>query len=94
MSEDLAAVNARLEAENILFDTDRAIIKPESNRILDEIAEILVTREGVEFEIADRIRFVDKKRRPRSECFQIHVSSPRSILEQARNLQPTSASEG
>ena len=48
----LAAVNARLEVENILFDTDKAIIRSESNRILDEIAQILGTCEGIEFEIA------------------------------------------
>ena len=44
------AVN--LEAEKILFDTDRAIIKPESSQTLDEIASILGTCKGVAFEIA------------------------------------------
>ncbi len=48
----LADVNARLAADNILFDTDKAIIKPESQRILNEIAEILQTCPGSAFEIA------------------------------------------
>ncbi|WP_424941288.1 OmpA family protein [Aliiroseovarius sp. S253] len=48
----LADVNAKLTEEDILFDTDKAIIKPESDRILDEIAEILGTCEGSAFEIA------------------------------------------
>ena len=48
----LADVNARLQAENIQFDTDKAIIKPESHRILDEIAQILSTCEGSAFEVA------------------------------------------
>ena len=47
-----AAVNDRLKQDKIHFDTDKAIIKPESNRILDEIAEILGTCEGSAFEIA------------------------------------------
>jgi len=45
-------VNARLRAENILFDTDKAIIKPESERILDELALILGGCSGGAFEIA------------------------------------------
>ena len=48
----LAQVNARLQVENILFDVDRAIIKPESDRTLDEIAAILMGCPGSAFEIA------------------------------------------
>jgi len=48
----LADVNARLERENILFDTDKAIIKPESQRLLDELAVILGSCAGSAFEIA------------------------------------------
>ncbi len=44
------AVN--VEAEKILFDTDRAVIKPESDPTLDQIATILGTCKGVAFEIA------------------------------------------
>ena len=46
----LADVNR--EAENILFDTDEAIIKPQSHRILDRIAKVLGTCDGTLFEIA------------------------------------------
>ena len=46
----LAAAN--LAAENIRFDVDRAIIKPESHQTLDEIAEILIGCSGTPFEIA------------------------------------------
>jgi len=48
----LAAVNARLESENILFDTDKAIIKQESQRIIDELALILSGCPRSAFEIA------------------------------------------
>jgi outer membrane protein OmpA-like peptidoglycan-associated protein len=48
----LADVNARLASENILFDTDRAIIKPASRRTLDEISTILSGCPGSAFEIA------------------------------------------
>ncbi|MFK7877065.1 MAG: OmpA family protein [Paracoccaceae bacterium] len=48
----LADVNARLSSENILFDTDRAVIKPESNGTLDAIARILASCQGSAFEIA------------------------------------------
>ncbi|SDE78107.1 OmpA family protein, partial [Ruegeria marina] len=48
----LEAVNARLKAENIFFDTDKATIKPESARILDDLAQILGTCEGNRFEIS------------------------------------------
>lgn len=46
----MAAVN--LEARNILFDVDRAIIKPESHPTLDAIAAILAGCPGSAFEIA------------------------------------------
>ncbi len=46
------AVNDHLNDRPILFDTDKAIIKPESDPILDEIAEILGSCEGSAFEIA------------------------------------------
>ena len=48
----LAEVNAHLAAENILFDTDKAIIKPESDATLDQIASILSSCAGSAFEIA------------------------------------------
>ena len=48
----LADVNARLEAENILFDVDQAVINPESRRTLDEMAAILLSCAGSAFEIA------------------------------------------
>ena len=48
----LADVNERLSVENILFDTDRAKIKPASARTLDEIAGILVTCPQSAFEIS------------------------------------------
>ncbi len=48
----LAEVNARLTVENILFDTDMAIIKPESYRNLDDIAAILLSCPASAFEIA------------------------------------------
>ncbi len=48
----LAEVNALLQVENILFDTDKAIIKPASHKILDEIAEILRGCPSSSFEIA------------------------------------------
>ena len=48
----LADVNALLAAENILFDTDKAIIKPESRRTIDQIAAILNDCAGRPFEIA------------------------------------------
>ena len=48
----LADVNAQLATENILFDTDKAIIKPVSERTLDEIADILGSCSGSAFEIA------------------------------------------
>ncbi|MEY8880392.1 OmpA family protein [Donghicola sp. XS_ASV15] len=44
------AVN--IEAAKILFDTDRAVIKPQSDPTLDEIATILGSCKGVAFEIA------------------------------------------
>ncbi|WP_217352361.1 OmpA family protein [Ruegeria sp. HKCCC2117] len=47
-----AAVNDHLNDRPILFDTDKALIKPESDPILDEIAEILGSCEGSAFEIA------------------------------------------
>ncbi|WP_159087047.1 OmpA family protein [Loktanella sp. Alg231-35] len=46
----LAAVN--IEADNILFDVDKAIIKPESRRTLDTIAAILASCPGSAFEIS------------------------------------------
>lgn len=46
----MAAVN--LEARNILFDVDRAIIKPESHATLDTIAGILAGCPGSNFEIS------------------------------------------
>ena len=48
----LAGVNARLADQNILFNTDSAIIRPESQRTLDEIALILDGCPGSAFEIA------------------------------------------
>ncbi|WP_386679309.1 OmpA family protein [Loktanella sp. R86503] len=48
----LADANERLSVENILFDTDRAIIKPASAQTLDEIAGILATCPQSAFEIA------------------------------------------
>uniref|UniRef100_UPI0035298D0A OmpA family protein n=1 Tax=Aliiroseovarius conchicola TaxID=3121637 RepID=UPI0035298D0A len=48
----LADVNARLNKENILFDTDKAIINSESRRTLDEIAVILGSCPDSAFEIA------------------------------------------
>ncbi|MEO1320692.1 MAG: OmpA family protein, partial [Pseudomonadota bacterium] len=45
------AAAATLMAKNVLFDTDKAIIKPESDRVLDEIAGILETCNGSVFEI-------------------------------------------
>lgn len=47
-----AAVNGRLQDWPILFDVDKAIIKPESAPILDEIRDVLGTCEGSRFEIA------------------------------------------
>ncbi|WP_458792606.1 OmpA family protein [Yoonia sp. MH D7] len=47
-----ADANARLAVENILFDTDKAIIKPESDRTLDDIAAILMSCPSSAFEIA------------------------------------------
>ena len=48
----LADVNARLKQQNILFDTDKAIIKPQSQQVLDEITVILGSCPGTAFEIA------------------------------------------
>lgn len=48
----LANVNAVLDRENILFDTDKAIIKPRSQHVLDEIADVLRSCSGTAFEIA------------------------------------------
>ena len=48
----IADVNALLIAENILFDTDKAIIKPESYPVLDALALILSTCPDGAFEIA------------------------------------------
>ncbi|MEO0654480.1 MAG: OmpA family protein [Pseudomonadota bacterium] len=45
------AAAATLMAKNVLFDTDKAIIKPESDRVLDEIAGVLATCNGSVFEI-------------------------------------------
>ncbi len=45
------AAAATLVARDINFDTDKAIIKPGSNRILDEIASILSSCSGSRFEI-------------------------------------------
>ncbi|MDU8928721.1 OmpA family protein, partial [Alisedimentitalea sp. MJ-SS2] len=45
-------VDANREAKDILFDTDKAILKPESHRILDAIGQILGTCRGTRFEIA------------------------------------------
>ncbi len=45
------AAAATLMARDINFDTDKAIIKPGSNRILDEIAELLASCSGSRFEI-------------------------------------------
>ena len=47
-----ADADARLAVENILFDTDKAIIKPESDQTLDDIAAILTSCPGSAFEIA------------------------------------------
>lgn len=47
-----AAVNRYLNARPILFDTDKAIIKPENGPVLDDIARILRTCERRAFEIA------------------------------------------
>ncbi|WP_317055407.1 OmpA family protein [Roseovarius rhodophyticola] len=48
----LAGVNSRLAQEKILFDTDKAIIKPQSSQLLDEIATILRSCSGSAFELA------------------------------------------
>jgi outer membrane protein OmpA-like peptidoglycan-associated protein len=50
--ECVADANARVSAENILFDTDKAIISRESSDTLDEIAKILRTCPSSAFEIA------------------------------------------
>ncbi len=46
------AAAASLEARAIRFDTDKSIIKPESDEVLDEIASILASCRGSAFEIA------------------------------------------
>lgn len=46
------AAAATLRAQFILFDTDKAVIKPQSERALDEIAAILGSCAGSAFEIA------------------------------------------
>lgn len=48
----LAHVNDILEKRDIRFDTARATIHPESDSLLDELAEILRTCEGGSFEVA------------------------------------------
>ncbi|MEP5758853.1 MAG: OmpA family protein [Litoreibacter sp.] len=48
----LADINAHLAIENIQFDTDKAVIKPESDRTLDEMAVILRSCAGSTYEIA------------------------------------------
>uniref|UniRef100_UPI0011B7E6B3 OmpA family protein n=1 Tax=Falsiphaeobacter marinintestinus TaxID=1492905 RepID=UPI0011B7E6B3 len=48
----MRAVNNVLERDNIHFDTDKDIIKPESYPVLDEIAEILGTCSGSSFVVA------------------------------------------
>ncbi|MBT8415466.1 MAG: OmpA family protein, partial [Boseongicola sp.] len=50
--ECVADVNARVSAENILFDTDKAIISRESSNTLDEIAKILTSCSSSAFEVA------------------------------------------
>lgn len=47
-----ALVNALLESKGILFDTDKAIIKPQSYSVLDDIADLLQSCRGQAFEIA------------------------------------------
>jgi len=42
---------ATLAAKGIFFDVDKSIIKPESNPVLDEVAAVLMTCEGTDFEI-------------------------------------------
>ncbi len=48
----LADVNALLSERNIQFDTDKAVIKPASRPVLDEIAEVLKSCAGSAFEVA------------------------------------------
>ncbi|WP_165614962.1 OmpA family protein, partial [Yoonia tamlensis] len=67
----LADVNARLAVENVLFDTDKAIIKPESNQTLDDVAEILQSCEGASFEIAGHTDFRE------SDAYNIDLSQRR-----------------
>ncbi len=51
-TDEACLADANREAQDILFDTDKAILKPESHRILDTIGEILGTCRGTRFEIA------------------------------------------
>ncbi|MEP6356334.1 MAG: OmpA family protein, partial [Hyphomicrobiales bacterium] len=51
-SEAQCAVAATLRAQFILFDTNKALIKPESETALDDIAAILASCRGSSFEIA------------------------------------------
>jgi outer membrane protein OmpA-like peptidoglycan-associated protein len=67
----LADVNARLAVENVLFDTDKAIIKPESNQTLDDVAAILESCEGAAFEIAGHTDFRE------SDAYNIDLSQRR-----------------
>jgi outer membrane protein OmpA-like peptidoglycan-associated protein len=69
----LADVNARLAVENVLFDTDKAIIKPESNQTLDDVAEILQSCEGASFEIAGHTDFRE------SDAYNIDLSQRRVV---------------
>ncbi|MEP5779941.1 MAG: OmpA family protein, partial [Hyphomicrobiales bacterium] len=51
-SEAQCAAAATLRAQFILFDTNKAVIKPESETALDDIAAILASCRGSSFEIA------------------------------------------
>ncbi|MEP6444879.1 MAG: OmpA family protein, partial [Hyphomicrobiales bacterium] len=51
-SEEQCAAAATLRAQFILFDTNKAVIKPESETALDDIVAILASCRGSSFEIA------------------------------------------
>ena len=48
----LAQVNDVLDAQNILFDTDKATIRAESDPVLDTLAEVLTTCTGGTFQVS------------------------------------------